>query len=103
MKSACLRFRIIIFLLFTFPLITFADPFIGEGKQAYIKRCISTSEMPEYSITAKEKFCKCFADKLGKGYQEVLESTKPNDSMAVAQQKMDNMAQRFAKECSKEW
>lgn len=100
MKATCTGYSLIIlFIVFAFPSFALSDPFMGEGKQAYIERCISTSEMLGYSTAEKEKFCKCFANKLGKGYQDVLKSIKPSDSVALAQQKMDNMAQRFAREC----
>jgi hypothetical protein len=72
-KATCTGYRVIIlFIVFAFPPFALSDPFMGEGKQAYIERC---------------------------GYQDVLKSIKSSDSVALAQQKMNNMAQRFAREC----
>jgi len=90
---------IILFIVFAFPPFALSDPFMGEGKQAYIERCISTSEMPGRSTAEIEEFCKCFANKLEKGYQDVLKSIKSSDSVALAQQKINSMTQRFAREC----
>ena len=82
-----------------FPSFAFSDAFMGEGKQAYIERCISTSEMPGYSAVDKIKFCTCFANKLEIGYQQVFKTIKSSDSMATVQKKMDAIAQQYAKEC----
>jgi len=99
-KATCTGYRLIIlFIVFAFPSFALSDPFMGEGKQAYIERCISTSETIGRSTAEREEFCKCFANKLEKGYQDVLKSIKPSDSVTLAQQKMNNMAQRFAREC----
>lgn len=100
MKKNCIAFRLMLLIVFVFPSFALADPFMGEGKQAYIDRCISTSEMPGYSIADKKKFCRCFADKLEKGYQQVLKTIKSSDSMFVAQKKIGDMTQRFAIECT---
>ncbi len=99
MKKNCMSFGLILLIIFMFPSFALSDAFMGEGKQAYIERCISTSEMPGYSRADKKKFCTCFANKLEKGYQQVLKSIKSSDSMATAQKKMDNMAQQYAREC----
>jgi len=100
MKKNCMTCGLMLLIIFVFPSFALADPFMGEGKQAYIDRCISTSEMPGYSIADKKKFCKCFADKLEKGYQQVLKSIKSSDSKSAAQKKINDMAQRFAIECT---
>jgi hypothetical protein len=99
-KGTCAGYKVII-LFVTFAAASFAspDPFMGEGKQGYIKRCISTSEMPEHSSAEREAFCRCFANKLESGYEDVLKSISPNDSVALAQEKMNSMAQQFARAC----
>lgn len=74
------------------------DPFLGEGKQKYIERCISEGEMPG----DKNKFCKCIADKLEKGYSSAIKSLKPSDTLKDAQTKMDRIAQAYVEECLKE-
>lgn len=100
MKENCMACGLMLLIIFVFASLAIADAFMGEGKQTYIERCISTSEMPGYSIADKKKFCKCFADKLEKGYQQVLKTIKSSDSMSAAQKKIDDMAQRFAIECT---
>ena len=89
----------LLFVVFAVPSFAPADPFMGEGKQGYIERCISSSEMPGRSRSEKEEFCNCFANKLEDGYEDVLKSIKPNDSAALAQQKMNSMAQQLAQSC----
>ena len=91
MKENCMAYGLMLLIIFAFPSFALADAFKGEGKQAYIERCISTTKMPGYSIADKKMLCKCFADKLEKGYQQVLKSIKSSDSMATAQKKMDNI------------
>lgn len=49
-----------------------ADPFMGEGKQNYIDRCVDNTEIPDYSQSEIKEFCECFADKVEKGYEEML-------------------------------
>lgn len=66
MKENCMACGLMLLIIFVFASLAIADAFMGEGKQTYIERCISTSEMPGYSIADKKKFCKCFADKLEK-------------------------------------
>lgn len=90
---------IILFAAFAVPSFALADPFMGEGKQRYIERCVSTSEMPGHSSAERETFCRCFSDKLENGYEDVLKSIRPNDSVALAQEKMNGMAQQFARAC----
>lgn len=100
MVAVYLKYLLILILFYPSAVIASSDPFMGEGKQTYIERCISKSDMPGYSAAYKSEFCKCFANKLEKGYQVALESIRPSDSVTVAQQKMDNMAQQFARECT---
>jgi len=99
MKKNYMAYRLVLLIIFLFPSFVLADAFMSEGKQAYIERCISKLEMPEYSTTDKRKFCKCFANKLEKGHQGVLQSIELSDSLASAQKKMDDAAQQFAREC----
>ena len=67
MKATCMGYRLIIlFIVFAFPSFALSDPFMGEGKQGYLERCISTSGMPGRSTVERKEFCKCFANKLGK-------------------------------------
>jgi len=91
----------ILLVCFSVPALALPGPFIGEGKSGYIKRCV-TSEMPGYSMSKKEAFCRCFADKLESGYEKTMRSVKLNDSVALAQQKMNDAAQQFARECMSE-
>ena len=89
MKDRYYGFKtMLLFIVFAIPFSAYSDPFMGEGKQGYINRCLSSSEMPGRSRSEKKDFCNCFANKLEEGYQEVLKSIKPTDSAALAQQKM---------------
>ena len=81
------------------PLYSLADPFMGEGKKGYVNRCIKTANIPSTSAVKKDDFCVCFANKLEKNYSDILKTIKQTDSIAVAQQKMNNAAQAVAKEC----
>lgn len=89
----------LLFIVLATPLSASPDPFMGEGKQGYISRCIFSSEMPGRTKSEKKEFCSCFASKLESGYQKVINSIKPSDSAATAQQKMNSMAQQYAKSC----
>ena len=91
--------KALIIAICVFPLHSFADPFMGEGKKGYINRCIQTSSMPNASAAKKESFCVCLANRLEVIYPDVLKSIKQTDSVAVAQQKMVNAAQSAAKAC----
>ena len=47
MKSISTGYSVItLFIVFVCPIITISDPFMGEGKQAYIERYVSKSEIP---------------------------------------------------------
>ena len=98
-KYSRLRVTLLLFIVLATPLSASSDPFMGEGKHGYISRCISSSEMPGRTRSEKKEFCSCFANKLESGYQKVLNSIKQSDSVATVQQKMNNMAQQYAKSC----
>ncbi len=86
-------------LFFVISLSASPDPFMGEGKQGFINRCTSSSEMPGQSPSEIEEFCKCFANNLEIGYQDALKSIKPTDTISLAQQKMNDTAKKYAKAC----
>ena len=89
----------LLFIVLATPLSASPGPFMGEGKQGYISRCISSSEMPGRTKSEKKELCSCFADKLESGYQKAINSIIPSDTMAIAQQKMDRAAQQYVKSC----
>ncbi len=74
--------------------------FGGESKQSYIKRC-ATSEMPNFTYSQKKAFCVCFANKLEAGYDRVIKSIKPSDTVESAQRKMNEAGQQSASQCMK--
>lgn len=81
--------------------LAYADPFMGEGKQGYIKRCTNTASVPGLSGAEKNKFCICLANKLETAHPAAIKSIKKSDTMAVAQQKMNAAAMASARACMK--
>ena len=112
MKGSYTCYRVIILcLVFTFPLFVLpdplmsketsalsSDPFLGEGKQGYIARCVSTPNTG-LPIAERKRYCRCIANKTEKEYAAALESIKPSDTVALAQQKMNNVAKRIQRAC----
>ena len=101
MKSICEKYIIIIvFIGIVFPSISSsADPFMGEGKQNYIDRCVSTAEVPGYSIAEKRKYCECFADKLEESYPKIMKTLENSGSLEKAQKVANEIAEKVAIEC----
>lgn len=79
----------------------FANPtaFGHESKASYIDRCVKNGEMPNQTDAQKRAFCSCFAEELESGYDKVVSSISPTDSVAKAQKKFNSAAQEFAKSC----
>lgn len=77
----------------------FSSPFTGEGKKAYIQRCISTINMPNATEQRKKIFCFCFANKYEVGYKKWSNSIKSTDTFSMSQKKLVDFGKKAAKEC----
>lgn len=79
--------------------ISFADPFMGEGKQNYIRRCESSAEVPGFSRPQITKMCECIADGQEIRWYELLDSIRQSEHPDEIQEKVYIIMKEISEEC----
>lgn len=90
---------IITFMMCIIPFSSLADPFMGEGKHNFIKRCEDSAEVPGFSKLQIIKMCECVANESEIRWYDIISSVNQDDSPYKLQQKANAMMGEISQEC----